>query len=415
MDSNCEDSNSNVSVAKDASSSPVATTKSTSSVTGNNGMNVASTGSIASSMTGLDGAKAASPSVTPTATVSTPKSATSKTEPAAAGHATTPVDTDTKRLNINNVSLTFNTIESALSDGLMGREPLSIEDDDIALVKTDTHAKAWVKKLINAFGQNYLTDPEDTTKNTPAQKDWFNRWQKQGHVSVLAIFETSTKGPVHLEKSCWHLFSAVVKAHELGVVNAAAKTQGTPSQLKCSARLTYIVTILEKYALIRLDVLRAWHTDEIAANPEAFIKRKITNCWNNGHRAERLTSTKAAKAAEAEAKATEGEAKGKGVGRKRKSRGVEGQTEAEQDAVETPVKGKKARKSRAAKGDEMDVKKDDEVKGEGKSSTKRVRSTATAQDSSGNEPTSRERRTSHNTSSADGVKAQSGTGSEGEN
>ena len=282
------------------------------------------------------------PSKGPTAVAPTSKGVTSK-KPIRPATSTTPsTDDDTRSLNIGNVTLLFDTIDGALSDGLMGREPLTIENDDVTLVKNARNSKAWVKKLIEAFGQDYLAQSEDTSKDKPKQKEWFARWQKQAHLSVITIVET--KDPAHLEKSCWHLFHAVVKAHELGVINPANRL--TPSELKCSERLAFIVSIIEKYALVRLDVLRAWHVDEIAANPEAFIKRKITNCWNNGHRAERSKIAKDEKAA----------------GKKRVVHDDDGQ--AEQSGVQTPVMGKKARKLDAASG-EME----NEVASKNKSST----------------------------------------------
>lgn len=32
---------------------------------------------------------------------------------------------------------------------------------------------------------------------------------------------------------------------------------------------------------VRLDILRLWHIEEVAANPEAFVRRKLVNCWKN--------------------------------------------------------------------------------------------------------------------------------------
>jgi hypothetical protein len=146
-----------------------------------------------------------------------------------------------------------------------------------------------VKKLMQAFAVDYLGDPEDTRKNSPFQKAWYARWQRQAHVCVVAIFEM--KDQSHLEKCCWYLFDAIIKAHELGVLTMAANNWSS-SKLKCSKRLAATVAIIEKYAPIRLDVLRLWHIDEVAANPEAFIKRKLINCWTNDIRAEQNAKKK---------------------------------------------------------------------------------------------------------------------------
>ena len=255
----------------------------------------------------------------PTSTVvvykRTPKPATAATA------LTNNHNEDARCLIIPNMPLNFTTIDAALGDGLFGREPMAIANDDVAVVKIDTNSQAWVTKLVSAFGQDYLATPEDPTKNTPAQLDWFTRWQKQAHASILNIIHS--KNDEHLEKSCWNLLDAVLKAHELGVVDAGGNL--SPSGLKCSERLAFIVSMLEKYALVRLDVLRAWHVDEIAANPEAFIKRKLVNCWNNGNRAEKAKEARVA-------------------AKKRKASKVD-----EQDGeseVRTPVKAKKARKSK---------------------------------------------------------------------
>jgi len=95
------------------------------------------------------------------------------------------------------------------------------------------------------------------------------------------------------------------------------------SKLKCSKRLACIVGILEKYALVRLDVLKAWHVDEIAMNPQAFIKRKLVNCWNNANRAERAktagTKRKAGESVEEQAGEGEGQTPAMGNRRARNS------------------------------------------------------------------------------------------------
>ncbi|KAM0692367.1 hypothetical protein Q7P36_008568 [Cladosporium allicinum] len=149
--------------------------------------------------------------------------------------------------------------------------------------------KATSSKFMEAFSVDHLGDPEDTKKNSPAQKAWYARWQKQAHVVVVSIFEAKDKS--HLEKCCWYLFDAIIKSHELGVLTMAANNRAA-SKLKCSKRLAATVVIVEKYAPVRLDVIKLWHIDEVAANPEAFVKRKLTNCWNNGIRAEKYAAKK---------------------------------------------------------------------------------------------------------------------------
>lgn len=183
----------------------------------------------------------------------------------------------------------------------------------------------------------------------------------------------------------------MIKAHELGVVTTSIITNGIPSKFKCSERLAYIVSVLEKYALVRLDVLRSWHVDEIAADPEGFIKRKITNCWNNGQRAEKTASNK---------KGKEGE-DGVKPSKKRKARG--GDVQAEQDVVETAaVKGKKAKVATSGGGNGA-AKKDGEDKGKG--GAKRTKSAAKTGDHDDSELASHESPIGHKSSSVDGVKS----------
>jgi hypothetical protein len=258
--------------------------------------------------------------------------------PATTSLAPTLTVDEPKRLDTTGATLQFDTIADALSDGLMGREPVTIADDDVSTVKIPSNARSWVEKLVAAFGQDYLAAPVDAHNRSDAQKLWWTRWQGQGHASVAAIFDAESKGVVHLEKSCWHLFDAVVKAHELGFITSPSANNNTlPSKLKCSDRLTFIVSMLEKYALVRLDVMRAWHVDEIAANPEIFIKRKITNCWNNGNRAMKIAAARGEDAATA----------GKTRGRKRAAATAfdADASQLEEDANEAPVKAKRARKS----------------------------------------------------------------------
>jgi hypothetical protein len=212
-----------------------------------------------------------------------------------ATQAAAPAASDAKHLDVANLALSFDDADSALSDGLIGRESREIKNDDFEQEKSGGRPKYWVKKFMEAFGKDYLVDPEDTKKNRPEQKAWYARWQKQAHKVVVAIFEV--KDQSHLEKCCWFLFDSIIKTHELGAITTAAKNWA-PSKLKCSVRLAYTVTIIEKFAPLRLDVLRVWHIEEIAASPEDFIKRKLINCWNNGIRAEKIAkSKKAGKAA----------------------------------------------------------------------------------------------------------------------
>lgn len=197
----------------------------------------------------------------------------------------------------------------------------------------------------------------------------------------------------------------MIKAHELGVVTTSIITNGVPSKFKCSERLAYIVSILEKYALVRLDVLRSWHVDEIAADPEGFIKRKITNCWNNGQRAEKTASNK---------KGKEGE-DGVKPGRKRKARGGDGEAEqVEQDVVETPGKEKKAKVAASVGGGRNVVKKDGEGKAESKDGAKCTKSTATAADQEDGELASHESSISHSLPSVNGSKCATKKEGEGE-
>jgi hypothetical protein len=211
--------------------------------------------------------------------------------PTASGatQAIAPANSDARRLEVANLALQFQTADEALSDGLIGRESLEIGKDDFQREKSGDRPKYWVKKFMEAFSVDYLGDPEDTKKNSPAQKAWYARWQKDAHVVVVSIFEAKDKS--HLEKCCWYLFDAIIKSHELGVLTLAANNWAA-SKLKCSKRLAATVVIIEKYAPVRLDVLRLWHIEEVAANPEAFVKRKLTNCWNNGIRAEKYAAKK---------------------------------------------------------------------------------------------------------------------------
>lgn len=269
---------------------------------------------------------------------------------------------DARRLVVPNATLHYDTVHAAIGNGLMGRKAITIENDDVAVVKIDANSQVWVNKLVSAFTIDYLSTPEDTTKNTKAQREWFTRWQKQAHATLVTII--NGKDPNHLEQSCWFLLKAVLNAHELGIVDAGGNLN--PSKTKCSERLAFIVSIMEKYALVRLDVVRAWHVDEIAANPEAFIKRKLVNCWNNGHRAEKAKAEKEAKKAKAEA---EKEAKKVASTKRKAGKSVE---EDEESEVETPVKAKKARKSKA-KADAAD----EGAKKGGKSNSKTTNKTKT--------------------------------------
>jgi hypothetical protein len=219
-----------------------------------------------------------------------------------ATQAIVPADSDARSLDVANLALRFDTADSALSDDLIGRESLEIEDDDFEYEKSDGRPKYWVKKFMEAFAKDYLGDPEDTKKNRPEQKAWYARWQNKAHKIVVTIFEM--KDPSHLEKCCWFLFDSIIKSHELGVSAMGAKNW-SPSPLICSVRLAYTVTIIEKYAPVRLDIIRLWYVEEIAASPEDFIKRKLINCWNNGiragHNAKNKKNKKGGKAAVKEA------------------------------------------------------------------------------------------------------------------
>lgn len=338
------------------------------------------------STTSLESDDAAIPSSSGVQTVNAPNLTVTvykrSLKPATTTAASSNNNADTRRLIIPNMTLRFNSLDDALGDGLMGREPMPIKDDDVAVVKDETNSQTWVTKLIQAYTKDYLSNPEDPTKNTPAQQEWFTRWQKQAHASIVTI--VNSKNAAHLEKACWHLLKTVIQAHELGAVDAAGNL--TPSKLKCSERLAFIAAIMEKYALVRLDVLRAWHVDEIAANPEAFIKRKLVNCWNNGHRAE---------------KAKIAQKGGEVAGAKRAASDVDEQGEGHQAAGKGKGKGKKARKSLAGGAT------DGEPKTNGNTGIKHSRSALTPR-LDDEEFTSNKRPATPKASSADNVKANGG-------
>jgi hypothetical protein len=361
----------------DASRSAGNTPEASVSTATNAGKETASPASESSGEAGSNNATVATPpSSTDGATVPNPDDTTAVTAPDAAPSTPTSTDDEPKRLDVNNFTLSFDTISDALSDGLMGREPMTIPADDVSLVKTN--AKSWVSQLVAAFGTDYLAAPLDASKRSDAQKLWWARWQAQGHASVVAIFDAETKGVVHLEKSCWHLFDAVVKAHELGFITTpSVNNTSLPSKLKCSERLSFIVSTLEKYALVRLDVVRSWHVDEIAANPEIFLKRKITNCWNNGNRAMRLAANRGVTAQTA----------GLTRGRKRAAREMDDADETEKGAAEAPVKAKRVRKSAATTFGDSTPKTGRKAKGKVGTGVKRAVS-ATSETPGSDEPTS---------------------------
>jgi hypothetical protein len=218
-----------------------------------------------------------------------PSASSSLPSTSGAAQTITLAASDARSLDVANLALRFDTADSALSDGLIGRESLEIGNDDFEQEKSGSRPKYWVKKFMEAFGKDYLVEPEDTKKNRPEQKAWYARWQKQTHKVVVSIFDA--KDQSHLEKCCWFLFDSIIKPHELGAFTTAANNW-SPTKLRCSVRLTYTVTIIEKFAPVRLDIIRLWHVEEIAASPEDFIKRKLTNCWNNGIRAEKIAKSK---------------------------------------------------------------------------------------------------------------------------
>lgn len=290
--------------------------------------------------------------------------------------ASTNNDPDSRRLILLNKTLHFTTIDDALGDGLWGRELMTIKNDDFELIRNDPDSQiAWVTQLIDAYTVDYISTPEDPTKTTLAQREWFSRWQKQAHATIVTL--VNAKDPDHLEKACWHLLETVLKAHELGVVDAAGNL--SPSKLKCSERLAFIVEILEKYALVRLDVLRALHVEEIAASPEAFIKRKLVNCWNNGHRAEKTKEKKVA-------------------GAKRVADDIDEEGEVE-------AQGKRARKSLA--GDAKDGEGNDDGKIDGETGTEHA-SSVVSPDSGDKEIILASRPAPLNASSADDATANDG-------
>lgn len=211
-----------------------------------------------------------------------------------------------RRLPISNRPLHYSNTTEALRDQTMGRKRFVLEEDDWQETKRDDNARRWIKQLVNAFGTDYLEGPTQPSRQSEQHKIWFKRWQKSGNRVAAILFHN--KGQLYLERCCWAVFDAVIKIHELGTFTTDAQWQPNKT-LKCSDRLARVVELIEQYALIRSDVLRGENNTitDLVANPDAAIKRKLVNCWNNFNRSYRNEKLRSNKALKGESEANEGD------------------------------------------------------------------------------------------------------------
>lgn len=72
-------------------------------------------------------------------------------------------------------------------------------------------------------------------------------------------------------------------------------------EMICSKRLEQITNCVERFPLIRIDLLDDSNIDMLAATPRGCVQRKIANCWNNTRRAKLEQIRKNVAAPDAEA------------------------------------------------------------------------------------------------------------------
>lgn len=241
------------------------------------------------------------------------------------------------RSQINVKELLITDMETA-RDNAIKLIPLKVEHDDRDDVAA--HREHWIPLIAAALDESFEAEPPKAEdRKTPAHLVQWTQWQTENENKTWVVLSAHPNPPI-LAQSCAYIFyDMVLEAHRPGKgLKDVCKTisNGGPNlELKCSERIEKAINALEKYPIVRLDLVKLERLHGLLASPDGFVTRKIDNMWQN-------SSRKYKKLAQEKADGEEGGAGAKGKGKKRKA------AEVSDDSIESAAPGPKKKKLDAA-------------------------------------------------------------------
>lgn len=160
---------------------------------------------------------------------------------------------------------------------------LTVANDDRDLVAADPGF--WITTLAKAFDAPFKELPEDIANRTPARLAEWTRWQTEHEDKTWALL-AEHDDPRLMAQSCARIFfEQVLEAHEPGRgLKEVAKTianGGADLNMTCSQRLAAAIGALGHFTIARYDLLKLERLDALAASPDGFVSRKVSNMWLN--------------------------------------------------------------------------------------------------------------------------------------
>lgn len=249
------------------------------------------------------------------------------------------------RSQINVKELLITDMETA-RDNAVKLIPLRVEHDDRDDVAA--HPEQWIPLIAAALDESFEAEPPKVEdRKTPARLVQWTQWQTENENKTWVVLSAHPSPPM-LAQSCAYIFyDMVLEAHRPGKgLKDVCKTisNGGPNlELKCSERIEKAINALQKYPIVRLDLVKLERLHGLLASPDGFVTRKIDNMWQN-------SSRKYKKLAQEKADGEGGGAEAKGKGRKRKA------AEVSDDSIEPPAPAPKKKKTAAAPKSKESVK-----------------------------------------------------------
>lgn len=241
------------------------------------------------------------------------------------------------RSEINVKKLLITDMETA-RDTAIKLIPLKVEYDDRDDVAA--HPEHWIPLIAAALDESFVAEPPKIAdKEDSARLVQWTQWQTENENKTWIVLSAHPNPPMFAQSCAYIFYDMVLEAHRPGKgLRDVCKTisNGGPNlELKCSERIEKAINALEKYPIVRLDLVKLERLHGLLASPDGFVTRKIDNMWQN-------SSRKYKKLAQEKAEGEEGGAEAKGKGRKRKA------AEVSDDSIEPAAPAPKKKKTDAA-------------------------------------------------------------------
>lgn len=166
------------------------------------------------------------------------------------------------------------------------RQLLNLLGDDVGVV--EGNAAYWVYSIMLALQSNEFVEPPATTDKKgmkpldDAQRARWINWQQNAHDKLSALLSLQ-HGPEQAEARAWRLFNEVMIIHATSGMPRGYRLCPLQAQLniKCSERLVCIINNLQKYTILRHNLVNDDDYHFFAIAPNDFADQRIRQMWSN--------------------------------------------------------------------------------------------------------------------------------------